>query len=44
MSALIDLMHTGITPSRIASMVGVSVDTVRNWMKKFKVIEGAYGK
>ncbi len=39
MAALIDLMQNGITPARIAEIVGVSVDTVRGWQKRFRVFD-----
>lgn len=39
MAALIDLMQNGITPASIAEIVGVSVDTVRGWQKRFRVFD-----
>ncbi len=39
LAVLIDLMDNGITPARIAEIVGVSVDTVRDWQKRFRVFD-----
>lgn len=40
MAVLIDFMQNGLTPARIAQAVGVSADTVRIWIKRFKVFDG----
>lgn len=44
LAALIDIMEKGLTPDRIAGLVGVTGDTVRNWIRKFKVLGGNSGR
>ena len=40
LAVLVDLMQTGLDAQRVAGIIGISADTVRLWIKRFRAFEG----